>query len=143
MNRRRLAAAALAGLAVAAALVAIGRWERGRRADDQTAGMRSVLAEVGSLDSPSLSAFRYLKTFQCLLYERAGNRVALELCFDPVGRLIEAIDRTDPDGPRIWSLRDDRERSTIRVDRAEVDRLLLREGVPQRLIDAAHAEAAR
>lgn len=137
---RRVAAAVLAALVVAAALVAIGRWERARRADEQLAGMRGVLERVGPLASPSLSAFRYLKSFQCLLYERGGNRVALELCFDADGRVIEAIDRTGDGGPRIWSLRDDPSRSTIRVDRAEVDRMLVRMGVPTRLIEAAHAQ---
>lgn len=143
MSGCRLLATTLAALVLAGALVALGRWERAHRADDQNAGMRSVLADVGPLASPSLSAFRYLATFQCLLYRRAGDRVGLEVCFDARGRLIEAIDRTGPGRPKIWSLRDDRERSTIRVDRAEVDRLLLRMGVPQRLIDAAQAEAAR
>jgi hypothetical protein len=137
---RRVAAAVLAALVVAAALVAIGRWERAHRADEQVAGMRRVLERVGPLASPRLSAFRYLKTFQCLLYERSGNPVALELCFAADGRLIEAIDRTGDDRPRIWSLRDDPSRSTIRVDRAEVDRLLVRMGVPARLIEAAHAQ---
>jgi hypothetical protein len=137
VSARRLAGWALAALAVAALLVAIGRWERGRRADDQIAGMRRVLAAVGPLDSKSLSAFRYLTNFQCLLYERNGNPVALELCVDAQGRLVEAIDRRSGE-PKISSLRDDPTRSTIRLDRAEVDRLLMREGVPRRLIDAVH-----
>jgi hypothetical protein len=126
-------------VAVAVLLVLVGRWERDRRAGEEIRGMESVLAAVGPLDSPSLSAFRYLKNFQCLLYRRDGNRVALELCFDTEGRLVEAMDRRFGD-PRIWSLRDDPELSTIRVDRTEVDRQLLRMGVPQRLIDAAYAE---
>lgn len=135
---QRLAAGVLAALALAALLVAVGRWERGHRADEQMEGMRRVLATVGPLDSPGLSAFRYLSNFQCLLYRRDGNRVALELCFDIDGRLIEAIDRRSGD-PEIWSLRDDPTRSSIRVGRAEVDRLLIRMGVPRRLIDFLHA----
>jgi hypothetical protein len=141
VNRRRLAAGAVGALALAALLVAVGRWERDHRADEEVVGMRRVLAAVGPLDSPSLSAFRYLTDFQCLLYRRGENRVALELCFDPSGRVIEAIDRRSGD-PRIWSLRDDPRRSTIRVDRAEVDRLLVRMGVPRRLIREAHARGA-
>jgi hypothetical protein len=138
VSARSLVAGALAALVAAALLVAVGRWERDRRADEQVEGMRRVLAAVGPLDSPSLSAFRYLTSFQCLLYRRGANRVALELCFDVDGRLIEAIDRRSGD-PEIWSLRDDRERSTVRVDRGEVDRLLIRMGVPRRLIDVLHA----
>jgi hypothetical protein len=141
VSGRKPAAWVLAALAVAALLVAVGRWERGHRADEQVSGMRGVLAAVGPLDSPGLSAFRYLTNFQCVLYERGGNRVALELCFDADGRLIEAIDRRSGD-PEIWSLRDDPSRSTIRVDRAVVDRLLVRMGVPQRLIDVVHARGA-
>lgn len=103
--------------------------------------MRTVLTAVGGLDSPGLSAFRYLSSFQCLLYERRANPVALEVCFDADGRLVEAIDRRG-DEPDIWSLRDDPMRSTIRVDRLLVDKLLVRMGVPPRLIRQAHAQEA-
>ena len=134
MRPRRVLLAGLAAVLAAALLVAVGRWERSHRAEEQVEGMRTVLAAVGPLDSPALKAFRYLEQFQCLLYERAGNPVALELCFDPRGRLVEAIDRRG-DEPEIWSLRDDPARSTIVADRAEVERLLRRTGVPERLLD--------
>jgi hypothetical protein len=114
-------------LGVAAALVAlipVGRWERSRRARDQVAGMRGVVAAVGPLDSRSLDAFRHFQQFDCLLYKRGRNPFALELCVDPAGRVIETIDRRGSGDPKIWSLRDDPTRSTLRVDRAEVDRLL-------------------
>jgi hypothetical protein len=136
---RRLALGALAALVVAALLVAIGRWEQRRRSEEQIRGMASVVRLIGPLDSPQLSAFRYLKSFQCLLYLRGGNRVALELCADSHGRVIEAFDRRG-DSPRIWSLRDDPTASTLRIDRALFDRQLLRMGVRRELIDAAHAE---
>ena len=129
MRRGHAVAIAAAALALLA-LVPVGMWERGHRADEQVAGMRRVLETVGPLDNPSLTAFRYFNTFQCLVYRRAGVRLALELCFDGDGRLIEAIDRRDGE-PAIWSLRDDRARSTVRVDRVEVDRLLERMGVPR------------
>jgi hypothetical protein len=141
VSPRRVLAGGIAVLVVAVLLVAVGRWERAHRADEQVDGMGRVRAAVGPLDSPSLSAFRYLTNFQCLLYRRGANRVALELCVDAHGRLVEAIDRRSGDS-KIWSLRDDPERSTIRVDREEVDRLLIRMGVPRRLIDEAHARAA-
>jgi DNA-binding GntR family transcriptional regulator len=121
----------VAAAAILAALVPLGRWERARRADEQNRGMLMVRAAVGQLDAPSLSAFRHNQTFDCLLYKRNGNPFALELCVDHHSRLIEAIDRRD-DGPRIWSLRDDPARSTIRVDHGEVERLLDRMiGEPQ------------
>ena len=44
--------------------------------------------------------------------------------------MIEAIDRRTAPEPRIWSLRDDASRSSVRVDRAKVNRLLKEMGVP-------------
>lgn len=103
--------------------------------------MRTVVAAVGPLDNPSLSAFRYLSNFQCLVYRRGADPVALELCVDARGRLVEAIDRRSRER-KIWSLRDDPTRSTILLDRAEVDRLLVRMGVPPRLIAEAHSRGS-
>lgn len=135
---RRGVAIAIACVLGAAVLVGIGRWERTNRADEELAGMRRVQAAVGPLDNPTLSAFRYLGSFQCLLYKRDGNEVALELCFKEDGRLLEAIDRRGDGDPKIYSLRDDPAKATIRADRAEVDRLLIRMGVPPRLIETIH-----
>lgn len=141
MTARRIAAGILLTLLVLGGLVFVGRWERAQRADEQTDGMRTVLAAVGPLDGPTLSAFRYLQDFQCLAYRRDRNPLALELCVDVEGRVVEAIDRRSGE-PKIWSLRDDPTRSTLRVDREEVDRLLVRMGVPPRLIRAVHERAA-
>lgn len=129
---------ALAGTVVLVALIPVGRWERGRRADEEQEGMRSVLAAVGPLDSPSLAGFRVLARFDCLVYRRPGNRFALELCVDDGGRLVEAIDRRSGN-PRIWSLRDDPTESKIRLDRRRVDALLVRMGVPPRLLPTTGA----
>jgi hypothetical protein len=120
---RRVAVWVAAALAVVAVLVAVGRWERSHRAADQSRGMRKVVAAIGPLDSPSLNAFRVLGSFDCLLYQRGANPFALELCVDRSGRVVEAIDRRGGQ-VRVWSLRDDPMRSSVRVDRAEVDRLL-------------------
>lgn len=131
---RRHAALAVAAVAALMLLVPVGRWERDRRADEEVRGMRTVLAAVGNLDSPSLRGFRVLARFDCLLYERGRDDFALEVCVDDDGRVVEAIDRRGEGEPRIWSLRDDPTRSTLRVDRPLVNRLLLRMGVPQRLL---------
>jgi hypothetical protein len=130
--RRGLALAALVAVALLV-FVAIGRWERSNRADEQNRKMRALVAEIGPLDSSSLSAFRYLPSsnFDCLLYRRGRNPFALELCADRDGRVIETIDRRGED-PEIASLRDDRLRSTVRVDRDEFDRLLARMIQPAR-----------
>lgn len=114
---------------VLVALVPIGAWERERRADGESAGMRTVLEEVGQLDSEDLRGFRIFANFDCLVYERGRNDFALELCFDDRGSLVEAIDRRDGTA-EVWSLRDDPSRSEVVVDRAEVNRLLRRMNVP-------------
>ena len=116
----------LLGLAVVAALallVAVGRWEGARHADRENRGIARIRRLVGPLDSPTLTAFRLLPSFSCLLYKRGGNQFALELCIDGRGRVVEAIDRRNG-RPRISSLREDPSAATVRVDRAEVDRLL-------------------
>jgi hypothetical protein len=111
------------------ALVAVGAWERGRRADRESAGMRSVLEQVAPLDSQDLRGFRIFVNFECLVYKRGRNDFALELCVDDDGRVVEAIDRRDGTA-EVWSLRDDRSRSKVVVDRGEVNRLLRRMNVP-------------
>ncbi len=125
---------------VAVLLVGIGHWERDHRADEEVRGMKPVLVAIGSLDNPTLASFRYLSDFQCLGYRRGKNPVALEACFDAAGRVVEAFDRRGGEA-EIWSLREDPTSSTLRRDRDEVDRLLVRMGVPQRLIDDLHERA--
>lgn len=122
---RRSAIVAVSAVAVAAALVAVGRWEAHREATREMRGFHVVQRLIGPLDSPSLSGYRVLPGFDCLTYRRGSNLFALELCVDPAGRVVEAIDRRTFDR-RIWSLRFDPGASTDRVDRAEVDRLLRR-----------------
>ena len=77
---------------------------------------------IGPLDSPSPTG-RVLEGFDCLVYGRGDVRFALEVYVDDDGRVVETIDRRH--GERhIASLREDPAGSTIRVDRALVDRLL-------------------
>ena len=49
--------------------------------------------------------------------------LALQLCFDSQGRLIQSVDRR-PDQPRYSSLEYEPSLSTIRFPRARIDRLL-------------------
>jgi hypothetical protein len=117
--------------AILVALVVIGILERSHRADDQSRAMARVVAEIGPLDSPRLDQYRYLSArLQCLLYRRGPNPFALELCVDAGGRVVETIDRRTAPKPRIHSLRDDPSKSTVRVNRAEVNRLLHSFGIP-------------
>ena len=124
----------MVAVAVVAALIApvfVGRWEAGHHARSELAGMRKTLAAVGPLDNRTLTAYRINvdSQFDCLIYKRGLNRLALELCFDRTGRLVETIDRRSGQ-PKISSLREDPGASTIRVDWTEVVRLLKRLGAP-------------
>jgi hypothetical protein len=128
--RRPAALAAVAvAIAVLVVLVVVGRHEGARHARQENRKIAEIRRLVGPLDSPSLDAFRLLPQFSCLLYERQGNRFALELCVDGQGRVVEAIDRQGRT-PRIASLREAPQDATVRVDRAEVDRLLRKLGAP-------------
>lgn len=125
----RRAVLAVAALAVLALLVGAGRWERSREIRRQAAGMRRVEALVGPLDNGTLSGYRVLPGFDCLVYRRGTNPFALELCVDRAGHVVEAIDRRTVDR-KIWSLTFEPGSSPVRVDRAVVDRLLARMGAP-------------
>ena len=116
-----VAVIALVGLAI------VGRWEGNREAAREIHGFHIVQRLVGPLDSPTLSGFRVMPGFDCLTYRRGSNPFALELCVDPAGRVVEAIDRRR-ETRRIWSLRYHPTASTDRVNRSEVDRLLRKMG---------------
>jgi hypothetical protein len=126
-SRTRSVVLVAAVLALAAALVGVGWWERSSEVHREVSGFRIVQRLIGPLDSSSLSGFRVLPGFDCLTYRRGTNVFALELCVDRAGRVVEAIDRRTFDR-RIWSLRFDPSASTDRVDRVEVDKLLRKMG---------------
>jgi hypothetical protein len=128
---RRLALLAFAAVAALVVLVFVGRWEGRRHARSELAGMRRTLEAVGPLDNSTLTAYRIDidSRFDCLIYKRDSNRLALELCFDRTGRLVETIDRRSGE-EKISSLREDPGASTIRFDWNEIVRLLKRLGAP-------------
>ena len=120
---RRILIAAAAVVGVLAILAGIGRWEQRRAAREEIAGMRTVLAAVGgNIASPKLSGYRYGPP-DCLSYFDGTMLLALQLCFDYEGRLVQAVDRR-PEQPRYYSLEYDPSLSTIRFQRTEVDKLL-------------------
>jgi hypothetical protein len=122
VTSRRVRVVAVVVLA-AALLVGVGRLEARRQADAQERGFRSVQRLIGPLDGPSLSGYRRLPGFDCLTYRRGTNPFALELCADPRGRVVEAIDRRT-DARHIWSLRFAHGESHVRIDEAQLRRLL-------------------
>ena len=119
----RAAAVVAVALVALALLVLVGRWEGRRHADRENAKILRIREVVGRLDRPRPTGFRILNPFTCLTYRHGSNKYALELCVDAAGRVVEAIDRRSGT-PRIASLREDPGAATVRVDRAEVDRLL-------------------
>jgi hypothetical protein len=127
--RRSVGLAALAVL-VLLALIPIGRWEAGRHARDELAGIHRVLQAIGPIDQRSLDAYRVGVgtdyALDCLLYKRGANPFALELCFERTsGRVVEAYDRRG-DAPRIWSLREDPGSSDVQFDLARLKALVAR-----------------
>lgn len=110
---------------VLAAVIGFGRWERSGEIGTENRGIERVRALVGPLDQPALSGYRVQPNFDCLVYRRATNPFALELCADHTGRVVEAIDRRST-RRHIYSLRPDPGSATVRIDRRELDRLIAR-----------------
>jgi len=106
-----------------ALLVGVGRWEEHHAARTEMGAMRSVLAAVGGdIDSTRLSGYRYGPP-DCLAYHDKAMLLALQLCFDSEGRLVQSVDRR-PEQPRYSSLEYEPSLSTIRFPRKRIDRLL-------------------
>jgi hypothetical protein len=113
--------AALVGLA------ALGRWEKHRWVLSVVRGQERIVRLVGPLDQRSLIGFRVLPQFDCLVYRRGAELLAFELCVDRSGKLVEAIDRRE--GARhYYDFESDPGAATIKLNRAEVERLLRKMG---------------
>jgi hypothetical protein len=106
VTSRNAAALAVAAVVVAVGLVVVGRWEGARSVRAEAARIDEVRAAAGPLDGSRLVGYR-LAELDCLLYRDGKNPYALELCFDPHGRLVEALDRRRGGDPRIGTLRYD------------------------------------
>lgn len=113
----------LSAVALVVALAFVGRSERRSWVDAQLRGMKRVVQLVGPLDQRSLIGYRALPEFDCLVYRRGADRLALELCIDRAGRVVEAVDRRGG-ARRYYDLHSDPGAASVRVDRNEVDRLL-------------------
>ena len=119
-RRVRLAGVLLFALVLLVALPFVGRWEQRRHADAENPRMAAMYREAtaGGLISGRLDAYRLAGAFDCLLYAAPGGQPpgpdALELCFDPQGRLVQTIDRRGSQ-PRIASLQEQPSLATLRV----------------------------
>lgn len=114
MVTQRSALAAVAAVAALSVFALLGRWEEGRAAAATERGMRDLLVRVPDGWSHGLGGYRRTPELNCLLYRSGDDPFALEFCFDPIGRLVEAIDRTGDD-VEIWSIREDPAASGIAV----------------------------
>jgi hypothetical protein len=124
--------ALLVGAAVLIAtplLVAVGRRERSHWTAKENAGIAALRAAVGpNLDSSRLVGFRLSYTFDCLLYTDGKAVYGEELCFDPSGRIVEAIDRRTTTSI-FWTLRMSPQSATVRERPALIDCILRSVGV--------------
>ena len=123
----RVALAAALVVAAAAGAAVLGRSEKSSWVDAQVRGQERIVRVVGPLDQRSLTGYRVLPQFDCLVYRRGAELLAFELCVDGRGKLIEAIDRRGG-VRRYYDLESDPGAARIQLDRAEVDRLLRKMG---------------
>jgi hypothetical protein len=121
--RRKLILAASVLIVGAVAVALIGRWEATRANTAQLDGIARVRQAVGALNGPALAAYRVTPAFDCLVYHVGLNISARELCFDPTGGIVEAIDRTGP-SPSFWSVRYEPSLAQTRVSPRRVITLL-------------------
>jgi hypothetical protein len=118
---RRIAVGAAAVLAALAVVVVVGRWQENRDIAKQRRGMAAIFALAEHHPIPD--AWRIAPPFRCLLYRDDTNPFAYELCFDPYGRLVEAIDRRSH-SPEVSSLRSQWPKASIKVDSGALDIVL-------------------
>jgi hypothetical protein len=120
---RRVGIIAVAVIAAAVVCVAVGRWEKHRAVAKEVAGFHTVLNAIGGrIDVKTLSGWRYGPP-NCLAYHDNIQLFAYQLCFDPQGRVVEAVDRRGPQ-PVYYSLEYEPSLSPIRFSPALVDQLL-------------------
>jgi hypothetical protein len=87
-------AVALAAAAGVVILVAVGMLERSHEQSYMRGGIGRVRAAIGpSLSRPGPTNYLYAAGRTCLLWAAAGRSYGLELCVDPRGRVVEAVDR--------------------------------------------------
>jgi YD repeat-containing protein len=128
MRGGRTAVAAAASLLAATGIVLVGRLEARHDHRAERAGLLRVAVAAPRMGDRSLSGYRIPLVgpdMDCLLYARNGNPYALQLCYDPQGRLVEAVDRRGRKQV-FWSVVPDPQDSPTRLSRPKLDSLLHR-----------------
>jgi hypothetical protein len=123
VGRRRLARAGAGALVLLAVVAAAGRLERARWIDSERTAIHGVLAAVGGhYVSRSLSDIwdnQERPGISCLRYAANGDPYALQLCFDPRGRVTEAYDERSG-RVEVHDLHEEPEESGLRLDPREL-----------------------
>jgi len=114
-----VAAVVLVGAVV---LVALGRIERRSEQRHNVDGIARVRALVGG-NVAHPADFRQSTGLSCLLYGGPQRVFALELCIDPSGRLVEAVDRRAPVS-KFYSVTSEPSAARQRLDPGLVARLI-------------------
>ncbi len=136
MTRRSLLGLGLALALCAAAVIALGRWERDRYSTETSVRMAEVASAVGpSIVDPSISDMFFAGPARCLTYAVGEAVYGISLCFDSTGRLIETTDargaaasfetlRFEPKLARVSVGPDEVDRAALLLDRITAVRLV-------------------
>ena len=120
---KRVVTLTLVAAGLAALVVGAGRWQENRNVRQENAAMARLFALAAKQRIPD--GWRIDGSFRCLLYRQGSNPFAYELCFDPRGALVEAIDRRSG-LPVASTLRFQPNRATLHVSSTGLD-VVLRE----------------
>jgi hypothetical protein len=130
---RALAVATAVVVSLILGAVAYGRAEGRHAVAAQQRGILGVRAAVGQrLLHPDQAIYDPGGQLECLTYQGDGRNAVLELCFDPAGRLLEAVDRRRAES--IWSLRWDPAAAPLRLDPPTVETTVKRLSPDMRLV---------
>jgi hypothetical protein len=88
------------GLIAAACMVAVGRWETRHFEHSET---RRMDALYQAQEGRRPTSYRLAAPIDCLGYAHRRDPFAVELCFDAMGRLVEAVDRRGQSS-KLWSV---------------------------------------
>ena len=123
-----------AAVAAAVALVVAGRAESSRDVYSRNAEIARIQAIAHSGAAGPATAYRQSLGFGCLIYGTAKKPYGIDLCVDPEGRVVEAIDRRAAPVVHIGTLRFAPSDATNHEDVAAMVRLL-RARDPKRYAD--------